>query len=167
MSIKPGTDSASPVSHRLTSTRTTRPSVVPPRAAPSSPSSPRGIKYPEENSSSPHGGDSNILDPGFFHPIQKFTRTVSINSSSRRRTKQEESNVIIIIICGADLAQLIADRKIYIYVRAGRRKRLLALSCNTRDSKSVTFSSAPLNRGKRERKPFVRSVWAGCCSDIQ
>lgn len=126
MSIKPGTDSASPVSHRLTSTRTTRPSVVPPRAAPSSPSSPRGIKYPEENSSSPHGGDSNILDPGFFHPIQKFTRTVSINLSSTRRTKQEENNVIIIIICGADLAQLIADRKIYIYIRTGGEKEALA-----------------------------------------
>lgn len=78
------------------------------------------------------------------------------------------AGIIIIIICGADLVQLIADRKIYIYIHKGDgEKGALYRACLVttafRDSKSVTFSSAPLNRGKRERKSFVPSVWAGCC----
>lgn len=39
--------------------------------------------------------------------------------------------IIIIIICGADLVQLIADRKIYIYTYirgTGRRERFTALA---------------------------------------
>lgn len=57
----------------------------------------------------------------------------------------------VIIICGADLVPLITDRKMY--TCRERRKAALARVTTPENSKSVTFSSAPLNRGKRERKP--------------
>lgn len=128
------------------------------------------------------GGRSRIYPPRSiqkFTRLQPFVSINSTNSSSRldgkfsprgskkkRREKKFKrvaggksvaSNVVanlqcnVIIICGADLVPLITDRKMY--TCRERRKAALARVTTPENSKSVTFSSAPLNRGKRERKP--------------
>lgn len=142
-----------------------------------------GIKYPRRRRRkilSSWSGEGGRIDASIAFPF-KNSRTRSIQIPGDEKKKRENLNQLEENPGGwnnnnnnmwrGSRAANCGSKDIYIYIHKGDgEKEALYRACLVttafRDSKSVTFSSAPLNRGKRERKPFVPSVWAGCCTAL-